>query len=755
MYLVPFAALRAALLAVLLLSACSPESPGAPDAPESSAPEIAAMPSNESLDYPSTRAEPVIDRYRSARDGAVDVPDPYRWLKTDVRESEAVAAWVAAQNEVTFAHLRALPGRERIAERLTVLFDHERLSLPTKRGGRLFQYRNDGLQDQPVYLVQDGPDAEPRVLLDPNGWSGDGTVALAGTEPSPDGSLVAYLAQDGGSDWRTARIVDVATGEQLEDELAWLKFTGLSWAKDGSGFYYSRYPEPAAGEMFTASSVDQAVFFHCLGTPQREDVRVAADPSAPEVGWQAEVSDDGDWLILSSWRGTDGNGVRVQSLRDPDAAPITIFEGFANNHGYIGNIVSSDGGTRFLFRTDLDAPNGRIVAVDLDAPDTLVDAIPEGSAPMEGASHVGGHLVVSRLVDVATQVQVYTEDFAPVRTVELPGIGTAGGFEGEPDDPETFFVFTSFNRPPTLYRHDVETGETALLRAPAVKFEPEDFVVEQVFVDSTGGARVPMFIVHRRDLRPSADAPLPTLLYGYGGFGVSLTPGFSVTRLAWLELGGVLAVANLRGGAEYGRDWHDAGRLERKQNVFDDFINAAEHLIDLGWASPDTLAIQGGSNGGLLVGAVANQRPELFAAALPAVGVMDMLRFDRFTAGRFWVDDYGSPSDPRMFDVLRAYSPYHNIPETTDYPATLITTADTDDRVVPGHSFKFAAALQAARTGPAPTLIRIETRAGHGAGTPISKIVQETADEWAFIAHYTGLDLGRGEEGQRKSTEGR
>jgi prolyl oligopeptidase len=381
------------------------------------------------------------------------------------------------------------------------------------------------------------------------------------------------------------------------------------------------------------------------------------------------------------------------------------------------------------------------VAIDLSSPDVRTVVVPESEAPIETANHVGGDVIVERLRDVASEVTVYDTDFDPVRTVDLPGIGSANGFGGRPEDAVTYYGFTSFDRPTTLYRHEVATGETTVFRQPELAFDPEDYVVEQVFFESTGGVSVPMFVVHRRDVTPTLNAPHPTVLYGYGGFAIPLTPSFSVSRLAWMELGGVIAVANLRGGAEYGRAWHDAGRLANKQNVFDDFANAAEHLIDAGWASPSTLAIQGGSNGGLLVGAVANQRPELFAAALPAVGVMDMLRFDEFTAGRFWVDDYGDPDDPEMFDVLRAYSPLHNLPDTDAYPATLVTTADTDDRVVPGHSFKFAAALQAADTGPAPTLIRIETRAGHGAGTPISKIVQETADEWAFAAHHTGMAI--------------
>ncbi|MEM6709758.1 MAG: prolyl oligopeptidase family serine peptidase [Pseudomonadota bacterium] len=699
-------------------------------------PEVSEQSTVPSIAYPVTVMEPVTETFESATDGQVTVTDAYRWLEDDVRESEAVAGWVAAQNQVTRKYLDALPGRSRIAARLEELFDYARYSLPVKRGDHYFYSVNDGLQDQAVYQVLTDLASEPRDLLDPNGWSDDGTVAFATTQPSPDGSKVAYLVQDGGSDWRTARVVDVATGETLSDQIDWIKFSGLSWAKDNSGFYYSRYPQPPADEVFSAPNLNQAVYFHRLETGQSEDRLIASDPEQPDVGWDAEVADDGDYLVLNSWRGTDGGGVQILDLRQADAQPIQVFEGFDYNHSYVGNR-----GSTFWFLTDLDAPNKRVVAVDLEDPTTRRDLIAEGDQPIEAVSFVGNQLLVTRLVDVATQVTRYdTEDFKVLGTVDLPGLGTAGGFRGSPDDPETFYAFTSFNRPTTQYRLNVADGTSEVFRAPALKFNPDDYRVEQVFFSSTDDVRVPMFIVHHKDLKPD-NGPHPTLLYGYGGFGASLTPYFSSSRLAWMELGGVFVLANLRGGSEYGRAWHDGGRLKNKQNVFDDFINAAETLIASGWASPETLAMQGGSNGGLLVGAVANQRPDLFAAALPAVGVMDMTRFHRFTAGRFWVDDYGSPDDPEMFDVIRAYSPYHNVPAGQDYPATLITTADTDDRVVPGHSFKFAAQLQATATGSKPTLIRVETRAGHGAGTPISKIVEETADEWAFLAKHTGLSL--------------
>ena len=688
------------------------------------------------LIYPTTMRVEQVDTYQSASRGEVQVEDPYRWLEQDVRVSPDVEAWVQAQNAVTNRYLEGLPGRAMIAERLRELWNYERQSTPTAREGLYFFTRNDGLQGQSVYMVQEGLEGEPRVLIDPNTLSEDGTVALAGTWPSPDGSHVAYFLQDGGSDWRIAEVISTETGERLSDRLEWIKFSGLSWAKDGSGFFYSRYPQPEAGEEFTSLNLNQAIYFHTLGTDQSEDRLIMADPENPEVSWRSSVSDDGDYLVIYSSRGTDGNAVHILDLTDPEAEPVAIFEGFANNHSAVGN----DGDT-FFFQTDLDAPNQRIVAVSLSDPSTLTDIIAQSEFPISGASHVGGHLIVRTFENVATVVRVYTPAGEAVREVELLGLGVAGGFNGQPDNPETFYSFTSFNRPGTIYRYDVETGESTLFHEAPLTFNPDDYQVSQVFYDSTGGVQVPMYVVHHRDVTPNGERPV--LLYGYGGFNIPMTPGFSVPRLQWMEMGGVFALANIRGGSEYGRDWHDGGRLANKQNVYDDFINAAEHLIEMGWTSPANIAIEGRSNGGLLVGAVANQRPDLFAAALPGVGVMDMLRFNQFTAGRFWVSDYGSPQDPEMFDVLYAYSPLHNVPEGQGYPATLVTTADTDDRVVPSHSFKYIAQVQATETGDAPTLIRIETRAGHGAGTPVSMLIQENADKWAFIAFHTGLDLSQ------------
>ena len=712
-----------------VLAACSEPAAEAPN-PETAQSEE-AMPT---LAYPQTRTVAQSDVYASAAAGEVDVADPYRWLEADVRVSQDVAGWVEEQSAVTNAYLDTLPGRGFIAERLRELWNYERFGLPRERGGRYFLTRNDGLQDQSVLYVQDSLDGEGRILIDPNQWAEDGTTALAGYWPSPDGARLVYSVQEGGSDWRTLRVLNVDTGEGLNDRIEWVKFSPVSWASDGSGFFYSRYPAPEEGEAFTALNLNQAIYFHALGTDQALDRLIIDDADNPQVGWRGFVSDDGRYLIINTSTGTDGNGVRVLDLEAEGAEPVLVFEGFGNNHSYVGNL-----GETFLFHTDLDAPNGRIVAVDLSDPSARRDIVEQGDDPITGADHIGGHIVVERMRDVASAVSVHAEDGALVREVELPGLGVASGFSGAPDSAETFYAFESLNQPATLYRYDVGTGESAVFAAPDLTFDPADYVVTQTFYESTGGASIPLFIAHHREVEP--DGARPTLIYGYGGFAITRRPDFDVRRLQWMEMGGVYAIANLRGGSAYGRDWHDAGRLLNKQNVFDDFINAGRAVIELGWASPDTLAIHGRSNGGLLVGAVSNQAPELFAAALPAVGVMDMLRFNQFTAGRFWVDDYGSPQDPEMFDLLYAYSPYHNVPAGGDYPATLITTADTDDRVVPGHSFKYAAALQAADTGAAPTLIRIESSAGHGAGTPVSKLIEEAADRWAFIAHHTGLEV--------------
>ena len=681
--------------------------------------------------YPETRAGDTVDTLFGQQ-----VADPYRWLENDVRVDAEVAAWVEAQNEVTDAFLETLPLRERFKDRITELTDYERFGLPGEKGGRYFYTRNDGLQNQSVLYVRDGLDGEPRVLIDPNEWSDDDATALAGYTVTEDGSKLAYSIQDGGSDWRTVKVMDVATGAVADDTVEWVKFSALDWAKDGSGFYYSRFPATGEGETFQALNTNHQVYFHRLGTEQSEDVLVFARPDMPELNNIAQVSDDGRWLVVTSSSGTDDRyEVALVDLQRPEADPMVVVPGFENDYSYFGNL-----GSRFFFTTNDGAPLKKVVSIDIAAPDAgWTTVIPEREETLQGVSLTGGHLIASYLVDAKSKIEVYTTDGDKVREVALPGIGSAGGFGGDFDDAETFYSFSSYNRPSTVYRYNVETGESDVWAQPEVAFDPDDFVVEQRFFTSKDGTRVPMFLVRGKDVAASGKA-VPTLLYGYGGFNISLTPGFSASRIAWLEAGGAYAVANIRGGGEYGKAWHDGGRLDNKQNVFDDFIAAGEYLIADGITPEDGLTIQGGSNGGLLVGAVTNQRPDLFAAGNAAVGVMDMLRFDRFTAGRYWVDDYGYPNDAEDFAILRAYSPYHNVRSGVDYPAVLVTTADTDDRVVPGHSFKYIAALQAAELGERPQLIRIETRAGHGSGKPTDKAIEEAADILAFLGHFSGLD---------------
>ena len=683
-------------------------------------------------DYPETRSGDVVDEQFGEQ-----VADPYRWLENDVRVDSEVADWVERQNEVTDAFLDRLPGREKLEARITQLTDYERFGLPTEKGGRYYYTRNDGLQNQSVLYVRDGLDGEPRVLIDPNTWAADGATALADYAITEDGSKLLYAIQDGGSDWRTVKVMDVATGEVMEDTIEWVKFSNLDWAKDGSGFYYSRFPATGEGETFQALNTNQQVYFHRLGTDQSEDILIYATDDRPELNHTAQVSDDGRYVIVTSSSGTDDRyEVTLIDREYPDAEPMTLVPGFENNFTYIGNL-----GSEFFFVTNDDAPLKRVVKTDITTNDPMWHTvIPESEQTLDGVSLVGGKLIAEYLVDAKSKIEVFGLDGTPQGEVALPGIGSAGGFGGSPEDTETFYAFSSYNRPSTVYRYDVETGESEVWAQPEVSFDPEDFVVEQKFYTSKDGTRVPMFLVRSKAVAESGEA-VPTLLYGYGGFNISLTPGFSPSRLAWMEAGGAYAVANIRGGGEYGKAWHDAGRLNNKQNVFDDFIAAGEYLIDQGITPEDGLAIQGGSNGGLLIGAVTNQRPDLFAAGNAAVGVMDMLRFDQFTAGRYWVDDYGYPSKEADWKVLRAYSPYHNIRSGVDYPALLVTTADTDDRVVPGHSFKYTAALQAADLGEKPQLIRIETRAGHGSGKPTDKAIEEAADVLAFLAAFTGLKL--------------
>ncbi|ATY34096.1 prolyl oligopeptidase family serine peptidase [Sphingomonas psychrotolerans] len=680
--------------------------------------------------YPQTRRVDVVEEQFG-----VKVADPYRWLENDVRNDKEVADWVAAQNKVTDAYLATLPGRQPFADRIKALFNYERFGAPVKKGGRYFYAHNAGLQNQAVLWVRDTLEGEGRVLIDPNGWSKDGATALAEWLPSEDGKLLAYSIQDGGTDWRTIKVIDTATGKETGDEISWAKYTmGLSWAKDGSGFFYSRYPEPPAEAKFQALNENHKIYFHKLGTPQSADRLVYETPASPKLSHYAGITDDGRYLVIGTTEGTDNrNLVHIVDLNDSKWQARTIIGKLENDWSAVGNK-----GSVFYFSTNAGAPRDRIVSIDIADPGlTPKEIVPEQKETLAGASIVGDRLILNYMVDARTEVRRYTLDGKADGKVALPGIGTASGFGGELGDPETFFAFTSFNYPTTIFRYDVTTGKSTPWAQPKVAFDPSQYKVEQRFYASKDGTRVPMFVVRKA----TTTGPAPTLLWGYGGFNVPYTPAFSAARVAWMEQGGVFVLANIRGGGEYGKAWHDGGRLANKQNVFDDFIAAGEYLIEQGIAGKDQLAIQGGSNGGLLVGAVVNQRPDLFAAALPAVGVMDMLRFDRWTAGRYWVDDYGYPSKEADFKRLYAYSPYHNIKGGRAYPAILVTTADTDDRVVPGHSFKYTAALQAADIGDKPHLARIETRAGHGSGKPTDKIIEEAADLYAFAAKWTGLEV--------------
>jgi len=684
--------------------------------------------------YPETRKGDAAETLFGER-----IADPYRWLENDVRGDAEVADWVARQNAVTQAYLATLPQRSWFAGRIRALMDYERFGLPKKAGGRYFYTRNSGLQNQAQLFVRNGLRGKPRLLLDPNAWAKDAATALDAWKPSEDGRYLLYSVQDGGSDWRILRVLDVASGRTMPDEIRWAKFTGLAWVGD-EGFLYSRFPAPKEGETFQARNYNHAVYFHRFGTDQAQDVLVHATPDQPECQHYAQVTEDGRHAVVTSSIGTDARyEVRVIDLarrgRDRWKAR-TLVSGFENDWRLVDGL-----GRGLWFVTNWNAPRFRLVAIDLAARKPVWrELVAQSEETLDQGSIIGDKLILTYLKDASTRALIYGLDGKSISTLALSGIGTASGFAGRPGDPETFYSFTSFAQPQAIYRLDLATGRTSVFARPALTFEPRDYVVAQEFYTSKDGTRVPMFIVRKKSVAV-AGRPVPTLLYGYGGFDVSLTPSFSSARMAWLEAGGAFALANLRGGGEYGKEWHDAGRLARKQNVFDDFIAAGEFLIARGIAPKGGLAIQGGSNGGLLVGAVVNQRPDLFAAANAQVGVMDMLRFDRFTAGRYWVDDYGYPDREADFRVLRAYSPYHNIRAGAAYPAMLVTTADTDDRVVPGHSFKYTAALQAAGVGGKPQLIRIETRAGHGSGKPTDKAIEESADVLAFLAEWTGLEV--------------
>ena len=677
------------------------------------------------IDYPKAKKIDQTDDYHGTK-----VSDPYRWLENpDAPESRE---WIEAQNKLTFGFLEQIPERTKIKERLTKLWNYEKYSAPFKENKRYFFYKNDGLQNQNVLYTAESLEGTPRVLLDPNTLSNNGTVALSGTAMSHDGNLMAYSLSSAGSDWQEWKVRDVAMGKELEDQVKWSKFSGAAWTPDNKGFYYSRYDEPNEKTKLEDANYFQKLFYHRLGTKQSDDTLIYERKDQKEWGFGGAVSEDGRYLIINVWQGTDPkNLLFYQDLTAKNSKVVELIKDFEASYSFIGN-----DGAVFYFRTDLKASRGKVIAIDTNKPerDNWKEIIAESAETIDGesgVSFVNNQFIVPYLKDARSQIKIFDIKGKLIREVELPGIGTASGFSGKRKDKETFYAFTGFTAPTTIYRYDLVTGKSSVFRAPKVDFNPNDYETKQVFYASKDGTKVPMFITHKKGLK--LDGKNPTYLYAYGGFNVSLTPAFSISNLVWMEMGGVFAQPNLRGGGEYGEDWHQSGMKLKKQNVFDDFIAAAEWLIANKYTSTPKLAIGGGSNGGLLVGACMTQRPDLFGAALPAVGVMDMLRFQKFTIGWAWTSDYGSSENAEDFKALFAYSPLHNIKPGTAYPATMVTTADHDDRVVPAHSFKFAATMQAAQAGANPILIRIETDAGHGAGKPTTKVIEEVADRWGFL----------------------
>jgi prolyl oligopeptidase len=684
------------------------------------------------LTYPVTKKTDQSDNYHGTA-----VADPYRWLED--ANSVETHEWVEAQNKVTQAYLAQLPQREAIKQRLTKLWNYERYSVPFKEGGRYFYTRNDGLQNQSVLYTMKKLDDAPRLLLDPNTLAVDGTVALAGTAVSPNGKLLAYGTAASGSDWNEWQVRDIESGKDLADHIKWVKFSNTAWTRDSKGFFYSRYDEPKESTKLADINYFQKLYFHKIGTPQTADVLVYNRPDEKEWGFGGQVTDDGRYLIITATKGT-AHKYRIfyKDLKTPKSPVVALIDNFDASYDFIDNV-----GTTFYFSTDNKAPRSRIVGIDIrhKAESSWKSVVPESDYSLKAANLVNNELVVNYLADAHSLVKVFSLKGKELHEVVLPGIGSASGFNGKRGDSETFYSFTSFTVPPTIFRYDLKSGASAVFRQPKVDFDPAAYETRQQFYTSRDGTRVPMFIVSKKGLK--LDGTNPTYLYGYGGFNISMTPSYSTANLAWMEMGGVYVMANLRGGGEYGEAWHMAGTKLHKQNVFDDFIGAAQWLIANKVTSPAKLAIGGGSNGGLLVGAVLAQRPELFGAALPAVGVMDMLRFHKFTIGWAWTSDYGSADNPEEFQALHKYSPLHNLKAGSCYPATMITTADHDDRVVPAHSFKFAATEQAAQGGSAPVLIRIDVKAGHGAGKPTAKQIEEVADKWGFLVKELHMDAAQ------------
>jgi prolyl oligopeptidase len=683
----------------------------------------------DTLSYPDSKPGKTVDTLHD-----IKVPDPYRWLED--LNSDQTSTWVKAQNSLTDSYLDAIPGRQALENHLTKLWNVERLGVPSFEGGSYFFSKNNGLQNQSVLYSSKSLDLEPTVLLDPNKLSKDGTVALNSYEVSPDGKYLAYSTSASGSDWVEWKVREIPSRKDLSDHLKWSKFSGVSWAKNSKGFYYGRFPTPKDGEEMMAQNIHKKIYFHEIGKPQSEDLLVYERSNQPKPGLYAWVTEDGKYLLIQVSQGTDTkNGLFYKDLSNSTSKVIELLSSFDASYDFITNL-----GSKFIIRTDLNAPKQKVISIDVNEPLSVrwETIIPESTETLRSVSHIGGLFIANYLKDARTEIRRFKTDGNSLPPVKLPGLGTATGFEGKSDQNETFYYFTSFTSPGAVYRYDVTRNASTLLKAPKTQFDRDHYESRQIFATSRDGTKIPMFIVSKKNLK--LDGNNPTLLYAYGGFNISLRPSYSPATIAWLDLGGIYVMANLRGGGEYGEEWHEAGMKLKKQNVFDDFIACAEHLISNKFTSSKKLSIAGGSNGGLLVGACMVQRPELYGACLPAVGVMDMLRFHKFTIGWAWQAEYGKPEDPEDFKNLLTYSPYHNL-KPNNYPATMVITSDHDDRVVPSHSYKFAAALQSAQNGFAPTLIRIESKAGHGAGTPTSKRIEAIVDKYAFLAKALGFEI--------------
>ncbi|MGX5817294.1 prolyl oligopeptidase family serine peptidase [Chitinophaga lutea] len=680
------------------------------------------------LKYPEAKKTETTDDYHGTK-----VADPYRWLEDD--NSAETKAWVEAENKVTQAYLSAIPFRSQIHSRLEEMWNYPRYGTPFREGKYYYFYKNDGLQNQAVLYRQLGLNGTPEVFIDPNKLSEKGTAALGSLSFSKDGKYCAYLIAKAGSDWQEGFVMDVATKQLLGDKLEWIKFSGLSWK--GDGFYYSRYDAPTEASKLSKKNEYHKVYYHKVGQPQSQDELIFVDKDHPLRNAGVGLTEDERFLVLSTTEGTSGNEISVRDLKDPSQKGFSLLiKGFDTDPDVIDHVNG-----QLLVKTNQDAPNFKVVLVDPKNPakENWKTIIPEQPEVLQGVGTAGGKLFASYLKDASTRIMQYSKLGKLERSISLPGIGTASGFGGKEEDKTLFYTYTSFVAPPTIYKYDVASGKSELFRKSEVKFNPDEYETKQVFFSSKDGTKVPVFLSYKKGMQRNGDNPV--LLYGYGGFNIPMTPGFSVTNLFFMEQGGIYAVVNLRGGNEYGEAWHKGGMLDKKQNVFDDFIGAAEYLIKEKYTNSGKLAIRGGSNGGLLVGAAMTQRPELFKVALPAVGVMDMLRFQKFTIGWAWVVEYGSSEKADQFPYLYKYSPLHNLKKGVNYPATMVTTADHDDRVVPAHSFKFAATLQEMHEGPNPVLIRIETQAGHGAGKPTSKLIDEATDIWAFTMYNLGMQF--------------